>query len=572
MKGNKLLVARSSICLALIMLTLPFIAACAKPAPAPAEFEVISLDAKPPEVIAGETVSITAEVRNTGGSEGIYTAILTVNGATIETKDITVAAGATQKVTFSLVKDATGSYEIGIGGLTLRLTVFGGSADISPGLGAILNSIRHITSLYRFRKSPVLEPTPGTWDENGVMYPWVWYEDGKYHMLYSCYWGGERMKQIGYAYSMDGVNFTKAADPVIPNGSAGEWDERLADAASCVRRKNTYYLFYEGLTMSSIPGEPYGEVIGLATAASPEGPYTKSPLNPILSYGEPGEWDDQGCTSPAVLEEDGIFHVWYTGASATDVLEQGPRLIKVGYAFGKDPEHLTKHPGNPIFNMQANPGLAGDYACHMDVKRLGSLYVMLLSTKPTGGSWTIQIAVSYNKIDWIALPILPLIHEEQFPDVSYDYVTRPCLVQIGSKVLIYIGGIGAPSTIHLMKGGEKPAVELLTVASIEAGATSTLTDSMPLLLSDIDSLALTVNCTYNASATAGLRIHVRSSYDGINYDDADLYQFDNEFTANTTKRKTVELNPKVRFIKVLAENLDSSYAVTDVKVTATWGG
>ena len=58
------------------------------PLPPPADFEVISLDIKPPEVTTGETVSITAEVKNTGDGEGTYTAVLTVDGVKFETKDV----------------------------------------------------------------------------------------------------------------------------------------------------------------------------------------------------------------------------------------------------------------------------------------------------------------------------------------------------------------------------------------------------------------------------------------------------------------------------------------------------
>jgi len=73
--------------------------------------------------MAGEAVSITAEVKNTGGSEGTYTAILTIDGIEVETKDITVAAGATDAVTFWLVKDTPGTYSISVALLSSTLTV-----------------------------------------------------------------------------------------------------------------------------------------------------------------------------------------------------------------------------------------------------------------------------------------------------------------------------------------------------------------------------------------------------------------------------------------------------------------
>jgi len=36
-------------------------------------------------------------------------------------------------------------------------------------------------------------------------------------------------------------------------------------------------------------------------------------------------------------------------------------------------------------------------------------------------------------------------------------------------------------------------------------------------------------------------------------------------------RRTVELSPKVRFIKILVENLSRTYDIKDLQVTATLG-
>lgn len=97
--------------------------ACAAPSTPPAGIEVVSLNIVPPEVAAGETASITAEVRNTGASQATYTAKLIVSGVNVETKDIIVGAGATETITFTLVKDTPGTYKIAIGGLSSSLVV-----------------------------------------------------------------------------------------------------------------------------------------------------------------------------------------------------------------------------------------------------------------------------------------------------------------------------------------------------------------------------------------------------------------------------------------------------------------
>ena len=105
--------------LALALLLTSSIVACAKPA----EFELVSLDVTPSEVIAGDTVSVIAEVRNIGGTEGVYTAVLTVDGEEAETKDIAVTPEATEIVTFSLMTGKAGTYQVAIGELSSSLTV-----------------------------------------------------------------------------------------------------------------------------------------------------------------------------------------------------------------------------------------------------------------------------------------------------------------------------------------------------------------------------------------------------------------------------------------------------------------
>lgn len=95
--------------------------ACAKPAPA--EFSLTSLYIVPKEVVAGEATTVSAQVENIGGTEGTYAVILTVDGVTVEAKDVTITPGSSTVVTFSLVKEAPGTYEISVGNLRLTLIV-----------------------------------------------------------------------------------------------------------------------------------------------------------------------------------------------------------------------------------------------------------------------------------------------------------------------------------------------------------------------------------------------------------------------------------------------------------------
>ncbi len=71
----------------------------------------------------GEIVSITATVTNDGGQEGAFTAALKLNGQTVDTQTVTLAAGQTEQVSFTKRGLDYGQYDVDVAGLSGTLTV-----------------------------------------------------------------------------------------------------------------------------------------------------------------------------------------------------------------------------------------------------------------------------------------------------------------------------------------------------------------------------------------------------------------------------------------------------------------
>jgi len=118
--------------------------------------------------------------------------------------------------------------------------------------------------------------------------------------------------------------------------------------------------------------------------------------------------------------------------------------------------------------------------------------------------------------------------------------------------------------------GVKTATTILDEASIAAGATTALGDCTAIDLSGGPAtLALTVECTYNGAANQGIKIHVRTSYDGTNFDSEDWDSWTSSFTAGATIRQTKHYDTSPMYVKVLVENLDAAQAVTNVKIIST---
>ncbi len=85
--------------------------------------KIESLTVSPLEVNAGESVEISAIVQNTGGDNGIGAVTLRVNGAVETSKDLNVAMGNSEKVTFVVSKETPGKYLVEINGLSSAFTV-----------------------------------------------------------------------------------------------------------------------------------------------------------------------------------------------------------------------------------------------------------------------------------------------------------------------------------------------------------------------------------------------------------------------------------------------------------------
>ena len=74
-------------------------------AQAPAAFSVSNLSIQPADVEPGGTVTIAVSVANTGGEAGSYTVVLKINKVKEDEKTVTIAAGDSQEVSFSVVTE-----------------------------------------------------------------------------------------------------------------------------------------------------------------------------------------------------------------------------------------------------------------------------------------------------------------------------------------------------------------------------------------------------------------------------------------------------------------------------------
>ena len=168
----------------------------------------------------------------------------------------------------------------------------------------------------KYPGNPVIPEFPvGSWN-HWKSDPFVMKDGDLYRMWYATNRNGAKT-QIGYAESVDGINWTHHPNAVLFLGANGEWDDEDVETPTVVKHKGIYRLWYSGR------GEPEGTnpithpdaAIRIGHAISWDGiTWYKDPKNPVLNVGLPIiGWDWLGAAEPSVIERDGMFEMWYTG-------------------------------------------------------------------------------------------------------------------------------------------------------------------------------------------------------------------------------------------------------------------
>jgi hypothetical protein len=392
----------------------------------------------------------------------------------------------------------------------------------------------------KFEGNPVLnQGPPGSWDESAVASAAiVKVSTNKYYMFYGgageerkqtkpVLFGGEQISttpvtELGDQVSASSIGLATASSPL------GPWKKyernpilrNFGWTGGVVNANGKWYLY----TMHpvNLTGDDYAP-ISVAVADRPEGPWKEWPFNPVLSVDGWGNWDDGGFSEGEVVYWNGVFHLFYGGAKLFPNRAQTRESI--GYAYSFDGYNFAKYGRNPVATPEAVPN-AGSFSEVHTVFEPPFIYLyhtLRYKTAPPGD-------------------------EKDFPDVE----------DIGMTVL----ATQTPFRIDM------PA---LSVESLGPGQTTSLERCTVLSVSNVGLLAVTTESTFHTAVQKGTRLHVRSSYDGLGYDSVDLYTYDIEARPGKTVRKTVEFSPKVKFIKLLIENLDDAQRVSNLKVNVTLG-
>jgi len=251
------------------------------------------------------------------------------------------------------------------------------------------------------KSGPVMTPTQA-WEGTMVRDPSVLYQSEQYSMWY---WNDNI--SIGYATSVDGINWTKYSDnPVFTN----------ALRPSVVYKSGTYYLFYAKTDETAI---------GLATAANPQGPFTDRGL--VLSATE--MWETDMIRGPSVWYDSDteIFKLWYSAGSISPAGVPWTEPAAIGYATSPNGITWTKYTNNPILQGLNDGSWLSQGIETLRVYKLDNTYYGFYHAADYWGISRIGLTTSTDGITWNPQAsdlILDLGKDGDF-DSDFLYATAP---------------------------------------------------------------------------------------------------------------------------------------------------
>lgn len=164
----------------------------------------------------------------------------------------------------------------------------------------------------KYGGNPVLNVgTAGTWDAAGVASPMV-IKDGVTYKMWFTGRDASDVGRIGYAASTDGITWTKSgANPVLNIGTG--WEALTVGSPAVILDSGTYKMWYSGKSGLGIIGD-----LKIGYATSPDGiTWTKNGANPVLNAGTIGTWEDRGVGVASVIKDGTVYKIWYTGYTGT---------------------------------------------------------------------------------------------------------------------------------------------------------------------------------------------------------------------------------------------------------------
>jgi len=230
---------------------------------------------------------------------------------------------------------------------------------------------------------------------------------GIYKMWYTGHDGS--YLRIGYATSPDGITWTKYDDPgvaacgfteaydngcVFNRAAANTWDDYHVGYPQVIRESATSYkMYYTGHDQTnwragyatSTDGITWTRAVGINYCSGTTGDGC------IINMGASGESDDNGILSGPIINDNGVYKMWYSG-------HDGDKW-QTFYATSNNGISFTKYSQNPVLAISTDNISPDQRHVYLpQVMKEGSTYRMWYGAQ--NGNYTVSYATSTNGTTW----------------------------------------------------------------------------------------------------------------------------------------------------------------------------
>ena len=301
--------------------------------------------------------------------------------------------------------------------------------------GLIDNPVSAQTTWERYGRTPVLPVGPnGSWDDENLLISNVLEVEDTLRMWYSGAEDSNDHYAIGYAWSIDGITWTKWVDnPILELGEIGSWDASTVNFPRVLYQGGEYLMYYGGKGTT----EPYDRIkIGIARSSDPIN-WTKDINNPVFEGSADGSWDDKH-VAPFAIEFDGTeYTMWYNG-------RQSGGHYQVGRAVSTDGvTNWVRDTGNPLIPNGSYGSwdyweLIGTSIC-----QVGDLVEIFYTGAGGNGAWNIGLATSSDGDNFTKYSGNPIFTSGASNTWDEDVVAYPAVIydpNLSSYRIWYSGG------------------------------------------------------------------------------------------------------------------------------------
>jgi predicted GH43/DUF377 family glycosyl hydrolase len=248
---------------------------------------------------------------------------------------------------------------------------------------------------------------------------------------------------ISYAWSLDGVTWTKHHNNPVLNNDRGSWDAYGVETPTIIHDplqpdSMRYRMWYAG----HVDEATVRYDLGFAWSADGIS-WTKYPGNPVMTVGAPDSWENTFLEGPTVVQDGDTLKMWYAAADFVINGQSTDNTVSIGYAWSTDNVTWHRHAGNPVLTA-GTPGLQ-DAAAVQDpcVLKIGGTYHMWYGSL---GAWNtegqqIGYATSDDGISWAKHAGNPVL--TWGPSGAWDSwrASFPTVVQDGDTLRMWYTGM-----------------------------------------------------------------------------------------------------------------------------------